>query len=503
MDAWFKKHPLLRDVLIWTVPALILGAILRLILIYTSPYAFFGSDSRSFMGFSNGVITDFYWSINEKRRYLYPLFIFPFSLLPGGTLRWLAWVQPLLGLASLLPIAYIVRRTFVSWRWMIIPVTVLLAGMPVFMWFEHELIADPLFFQAMNWSLGGWVAWSSQRDPARARRLWWWFLVPFAILLLTKPAGKLLWPGVALGLVLVFAWQVLKWKQWTALAALFLASLTVGDDNQSSWLLYTTTFPLTQLDTPLHAEYKAEIRDWVEEKRDRIGSYNKEDDEIHDFLRSPQDFPQYTLWTGLPKKDRDQLYKDLAIEGILARPDLFAFIALQRLAGSCNQADFKTSRFGPLYYADTFKKQYEGAPEESMLRISFGIPPDAPYPSYEEFCAMVTPRPEAFLTKFYRDYADAYQAPGDLINRDTEWPTPLGWAFLLGVVLSLIPPFLRPLGVWTIAFTGYLFAVYLIGIENHRYFALVWPSVLILLALIPEMLWRAFARWTHAETRSR
>lgn len=501
---FLRRHPLLRDVLLWSLPALLVGAALRIILIYTSPYAFWGADSRSFMGFTNGALTDFYFSINEKRRYLYPLFLFPISLLPGGTLRWLAWIQAGLGLASIFPLAYLVRKVFVGWKMWIVPVTVLYAGMPVFMWFEHELIAESVFFQGMVWVLGGWVAWVMQKETRRARLLWWWFLVPLAIMLLTKPSGKMLWPGMLIGLALVGAWRVLKWPQWAALVALFLAGLTVGDDNQGSWLLYTTAFPLTQVDTPLHAEYKAEIRDWVLKKRERITLYDEEDDEVHDFLRSPEMRPEFIQWNKLPKKERDTLYKELALEGIKARPDLFFLVALQRLAGSTNQGDFKTVRFEPTYYADYLERMYfHSGVEESMMRIVFGIPKNAPYPGYEELRTWVSPRPDSFWTKFYLDYANAYQSYGDLLHRPHGQQTalrdmritPLGWWALLGGVLSLGVPFLRPLGVWTITFGGYLVAVFLVGVEHHRYFALTWPFVLVMLALVPEVAWRGLQRW--------
>jgi hypothetical protein len=502
--AWLARHPLLRDVLLWSVPALLIGAALRIILIYTSPYAFWGADSRSFMGFTNGVLTDNYWSINEKRRYLYPIFLLPISLLPGGTLRWLAWIQAGLGLASILPLAYMVRRVFAGWKAWIVPVTVLYAGMPVFMWFEHELIAESVFFQCMVWTMGGWVAWVTQKDAGRARLLWWWFWVPFAIMLLTKPSGKMLWPGLVIGLLLVGAWRVLKWPQWGALIALFCAGATVGADNQGSWLLYTSSFPLTRLDTPLHAEYKAEIREWVQLKRDRITLYDEEDDEVHDFLRSPEMRPEFSRWNKLSKKERDKLYKELALEGIKARPDLFLLIALQRLAGSTNQSDFKTVRFDPYYYADYLRKMYyESGVEESMMRIVFGIPRNAPYPSYEEMRTWVSPRPDSFWTKFYKQYADAFQVYGDLLHRPYRQQTelldmritPLGWLAILGGILSLFGAFRRPLGVWTLTFGGYLVAVYLVGVEHHRYFALVWPFILVLFAVVPETLWLAWQRW--------
>src|SRR5258708_7919951 len=103
---FFSRHPLLRDALLWAIPALIFGAILRGMLLSFSPYTLWGSDSRSYLGFTNGVLTDFYFSLNEKRRYLYPLFLLPVSLLPGGTLRAIAFVQPMLGLLAILPFSY-------------------------------------------------------------------------------------------------------------------------------------------------------------------------------------------------------------------------------------------------------------------------------------------------------------------------------------------------------------------------------------------------------------
>lgn len=500
MRGWLKSHPLLRDVLLWSIPALLVGLVLRLLFLHASPYAFWGADSRSFMGFTNGVLTDFYFSINEKRRYLYPLFLFPISLLPGGTLLWLGWIQAALGLASILPLAYAVRRVFRLWPWLILPVTVLYAGMPVFLWFEHELIAESVFFQAMVWTMGGWVAWTGQANPLRARQLWWWFWVPLAILMLTKPAGKFLWPGILLALVVVAAWRVLRWREGISLLALIAAGMTVGSDNQASWLLYTTSFPLTPIDTPAHADIKAELRPLIVAKRERLDWYDEEDDEVHDLLRNPESRPEFTRLNALTKQERDRVYKSLALEAIRAHPVLFLRIALQRLAGSCNQADFKTVRFQPDYHANYLHKiYYHGREEKSMMKIVFGIPRNAPYPSYEELKARVSPHPDAFSTRFLLDYANAYQKWGDLVSRPSGQQTILsdmrltilGWCVLAGAVLSLFGPYRRALGVWTVTFAGYLCAVYLVGVEHHRYFALTCPFILLLLALLPDALFRA------------
>ena len=41
--------------------------------------------------------------------------------------------------------------------------------------------------------------------------------------------------------------RVLRWPHWVALGALFVAGLTVGDEDQGSWLLMNTAFPFIQL----------------------------------------------------------------------------------------------------------------------------------------------------------------------------------------------------------------------------------------------------------------
>jgi len=55
----------------------------------------------------------------------------------------------------------------------------------------------------------------------------------------------------------------MRWRHWAALGASIPAGLTVGDDDQGAWLIYNSAFPLTQLGSPLHAEVKAELGEWV------------------------------------------------------------------------------------------------------------------------------------------------------------------------------------------------------------------------------------------------
>src|ERR1700761_9094108 len=108
---FFRRHPLVRDALLWAIPALIFGGILRALFMSYLPYAFWGADSRSNYGFANMLLHYGGISLNDKRRFLYPLLMVPVSVLPGGALRWLPLFQDTLGIVTLVPLAYVVRKT--------------------------------------------------------------------------------------------------------------------------------------------------------------------------------------------------------------------------------------------------------------------------------------------------------------------------------------------------------------------------------------------------------
>jgi hypothetical protein len=509
LAAFFARHPLLGDALIWAIPAVVFGLALRLVFLSYSPCAYWGDDSRSYFGFTSGVLNDFYFSINEKRRYLYPVFLLPLSLLPGGTLRILPWVQAAAGVLTILPFAYLVRRIFVAWRWLVIPLTMLLAGLPVFLWHEHELIADTVLFNGIVWAMAGWAAWVNQHDAARARALWWTFLIPLAIILLTKPSSKLYWPGLLIALVMVGAWRTLRWREWLGLGVIFMASLTVGEGKQAAWLLYNTAFPLTRLDTPLHAEYKAGIRDWVKEKRARIDAYSAEDYEVQYFLRGSDPDRNLPLWEKLKENAgmEQRVYRDLALEGIQSRPDLFLYIGLQRLLRSANPGDFKASRFGATYIADNFCDQINRhTVPDKMVRIALGLRKNEPLPDTEQFHAWLAPDPQSAAAKWLVGYVRTYERAGELITRPQGdetpifncRPTPLGWLLIVGLCLSFLPPYLRTLGVWNIATAGYLAAVYLIGIQQIRYIAPAWPLFILCLGVAIDAMTRLVKALTTA-----
>ena len=526
LRAFFHRHPVLWDVVRWSLPALALGAFLRVLLLSYLPYAYWGSDSKSYYSFAHQLLSRGDISLDEKRRYLYPILMLPVSLLPGAPLRWVAVLQHLLGLISVLPLAYVVRKSLRFWKWWIVPVTVAYAGLPVFLWYEHELLGEAFFFAMFLWTFGGWVAWATQTDPARARRLFWWFFVPLALFLLTKPSGRFILPGLVCGLLFLRAWRVLDWRRWLALVLLLGATLTVGSKKQGAWLLYVATFPLTQLNTPANAEYKEELRPYAEPYIRDIDAYyrlDRQESKDHpapfDFLETPSEETAPPLWGALdrdPQKKR-QLYLSLALEGMKARPLDFLYLGLERLVASAPMSEFDLKkRFVSAGYAKRQQGSYSGAQKDqadnksTSVPMAFGLPKNAPLPPYEELSPRITPAPGGWAENTVVAWCHAVQHAGDIVTLPkpkadapaSEWAvtrahiTVLGWWLIGSVVLSLI--YWRTLGTWVLAALGYLAGVFLISVVETRYFALAWLVFLPVLAVPLDLLLRCILERRNA-----
>ncbi|MHA3775293.1 hypothetical protein ACXR0O_27535 [Verrucomicrobiota bacterium sgz303538] len=519
--SFFARHPLLRDALLWALPAIIFGAVLRLLFLSYLPYAYWGSDSKSYFNFAQKLVTEHYISLDEKRRFLYPILMAPIAMLPGATLKWLVWIQHTLGLATLLPLAYIVRKTLVHWRLWIVPVTVAYAGLPMILWYEHELLGETVFFGTLLWAFAGWVAWANEPRIERTRRLFWWFFVPFTLFILTKPSGRFVWPGICAGLLLLAAWRRVSRRQWIALGVLVVVTLTVGSRKQGAWLLYVSTFPLTQLDSPLYAEYKAEIRDMVEPLHRNIDTYYLHDDMPFRFLEDPtrEAKENQPLWSKLGKDaaQKSKVYTQLALEGIKAEPLTFLYLGWQRIVGSINLSEFKESRFTSTFYPSKFAEHYGDAAEalrqgkRTPVPMLFGMPAQKALPPYEEFQKLLAPAPDSFAERAVLGWVRGYEQAADFVTLPQDRPStnrqiwkarilPLGVWLLAGMALAFTGRYRSTLGVWTFVAVTYLAGVFLVGQANPRYLCPAWPVLVVILAVPADVI----ARLIHsAITRSR
>ena len=506
----FMQHPLLRDALLWALPALLVGTVLRVLMLSYLPFAYWGSDSRSYFSFAHKLLTEGYISLDEKRRFLYPLLMAFVGALPGPPLKWLAVLQHALGIATLVPLAYLLRKTLAHWRVLIVPITILYAGWPIVLWYEHELLGETLVFAALVWAFAGWCAWVEEPRLARAQRLFWFFFVPFAVAILTKPSSRFLWPGVMLGLVIVCAWRRLSRANVIALGLLVVITLFVGSKKQGAWLLYVATFPLTQIDSPAHADYKAEIRDDVRKFHARVHSYYLEDDWPFAFLESPRKQEQRKLWAELDKdeKRKAKLYTDLALEGMKAEPLLFLYIGAQKLVGSVNVSEFKEDRFTSAFYIERFPHHYEDAQKKpnSPARFALGFGKRDTLPDYAAFTQQLAPRPGSWMERAVTGWVAFVDRIADFVVLPQDWDVadrhigktrvkPLGWWLLAACVLAVaLPAYRRTFGVWTLIAVSYVCGVFLVSQINPRYFAPAWPVLLPLLAVPADAILRVVRR---------
>lgn len=491
---FFERHPLVRDAVVWAIPAVIFGLVLRLMLLSYLPYAYWGSDSRSYYGFTEQFLDTWKMSLYDKRRYLYLIGMLPVTLLPGSPLKWLAWLQHGMGLLTLVPLAYCVRKTFAAWKAWIVPVTVLYAGLPILLWYEHELLAEALFFHSVIWMIAGWMAFAPARGEAVLRNFWWFF-AGLAVVLLTKPAGRFFLPPLLFGLVCLGAWRVLRTKHWAALVALIGLTFTIGQDSQGAWLLYASAFPLTRVETPLHADYKAEIADLVPKAR---AVRSPERNEGEGIIKYPER-QNRPLWKALGKdeKKKEQICRDLAREAILGDPLGFLRLAGDKIIASANPGEFGTDRFLPGYYVEKYGHQFEKDAKEKPSRIKrlFAL---RELPDYATFQRLIAPRPDSGAAIWLRGYADRYHAAAHMVVGDDEDSavklTPLAWWALIGAALALLPVFFRPLGIPVLVAVSYLFGTFLVGGNSPRYFGAVWGIVALALCVPLDLIVRAVLR---------
>ncbi len=498
---------LLREVVKWCLPALLAGAALRIALLSYAPYAFWESDSNSYFGFAHQLFYHGDFSIDSKRRYLYPVFVGLLNILPGSVMGWLALAQHALGLTATVALGYVIRQTCVAWRWWIVPVTLGYAAMPITIWFEHAALGETLFISALTFAFGGWVAWmKTPREDAAFARRWWLFFAPFAIALLTKSAGRFIWPGLAAGLLLLGAHRPFRRRQTIWLTVLFLLSLTAGSGSQGSWMLAASAFPLIRVDAPGYEEYKAEIAPLVREKRAHLDTFYANDDDSKRLVRDPQtadDLPKWkSLARGKNRKAKLKMYRSLALDGILHAPHLMSYISLQRLAASANLSQFKESRLEGDYGGRTLSAAFGAKvpPEENVMRLVLGLDKVEPIPPMEEIRARMSPRPDSAVARGMLRYTLWFDGVSEMFTPTEVFqkgrpvsearPTFLCLWLLAGMALALaLPAWRATLGFWAFIALSYLCGTYAVGSANPRFFV-VWPLLIPFLAVPADAIFR-------------
>jgi hypothetical protein len=238
----FFRDPRVREVVLWCLPALVIAAGLRVAISAAMPYAYFHDDAPDFLTTPDRLIHEHKWELHEKKTFLVPiLFTAPFAL-PWPALISIPIAQHLMGMGMILIIGALCRWWMLEWKVFILPLTVLAAVNPFFLWYEHTLMAETTFvFCTLLVALAGTLYVEKQ---SFGRLI---FLCAALILESgARPEGKLLFGFGLFLLILVHRRNLrVEWRRLAILAAIALLTHLATKTSQAGLLLYTSVARLT------------------------------------------------------------------------------------------------------------------------------------------------------------------------------------------------------------------------------------------------------------------
>jgi len=229
-----------REVLLWCLPALIIGLALRMAMQIAMPYGYIQYDTADFLLTPFRYLSRHRFMVHPKKAFLSPVFFTIPFLLHIPALFFIPIAQHIMGLIEILCAGALVRLWFPLWRWIIIPATLLVGIYPWQLWYEQTLMgeANYVFFLFVVALAGTWWA---------ARPTWWRFAAFLASLFCvcgTRAEGKII---ISFAIALI---PLVLWRRWKSLIAAMVCAILVfiaanhtgaGGDHAFS-LLYATLF---------------------------------------------------------------------------------------------------------------------------------------------------------------------------------------------------------------------------------------------------------------------
>lgn len=266
----------LGQLVAWCAPALLLGLFLRASLTSALPLAFLHDDTADFLSTPIKLMEKGELAFHEKKTFLSPvLFCAPF-LLGLPSMKVVPWAQHLLGLMQVVLVGGLVRMWFTRWKAFIIPITLIMAANPYFIWFEHTLMAESHYvFTTLLLALAGSLY---VKAPTRGHFIF--LCVTLFLEAGARPEGKLLFGFglLAVALVHFVEWQKTRapWKPTCVrlglLVLLGAATHFLTKTSQGGLLLYISVARLTPTElsiAPGFEPYIAPLRADLQERWDQ------------------------------------------------------------------------------------------------------------------------------------------------------------------------------------------------------------------------------------------
>ena len=331
--AAFARSGDFRQLLLWCLPALIVGGVLRLMLIVHFPYGYVQADTADFLITTERLLKHHSLVLHGKKSFLAPiLFTIPF-LLHIPALIVLPLAQHGLGMILTVLAGALTRAWFAHWRWFIVPATVLTTVNPALLWYEHALLAESHYvFCVMALAVVGTVF---TLRPTLARFVW--LLVALFFTAGSRPEGKLFVAFAILLVALVYWGNRRVWLEKMAVTLVVCGLIWMSSrSSQAGLLLYATVLPLapdvskvapdfSPVINPLRDQYIAEgatVRQELTTAEKTI--WNK----VRDYARD----------NGGGKIEPGAFCQKLAVEAALNKPLLLTAIAANKFLMSCKGA---------------------------------------------------------------------------------------------------------------------------------------------------------------------
>ncbi len=311
---WALHRAKCKELFIFCAPALLVGLFVRTLMTWRMPYGYMQFDSADFLLTAEHLFSGGSIIIQNKRTYLVPLLYTLACLFKVPALVLIPLAQHLLGMGVILMTGLLTRLWIPTWRWVIVPVTLLIAANPNLLWFEHALMSECVYFfclTALALSATLYARWRSR--------------VCFALLLLAlfltagaRPEGRLLL-GFGFLLVGLVEWTGKKTLliRLAVLAVLSAVTLAITRTGQAGQLLYATVLPLAPDESKVDPGFGRIVRSLRDEVRAHEGSLShlqgleqKLTDMSGDYLKSQ----------GVTNPDTNAFCQKLAFEACLRHP---------------------------------------------------------------------------------------------------------------------------------------------------------------------------------------
>ncbi len=315
----FAANPALREVLLYSIPALLVGLALRLALTLQMPWGYVQYDSAEYLETPYRLLKSWSFFVDGKRGFLVPvLFTIPF-LLHIPALIAIPLGQHLLGLTATLMSGALTRFWFRCWRWFILPITLYVAANPSMLWYEQTIMGESEFLFALIFLALAGTLWARRQSRSR-------FALLLAALICTagaRPEGRLFF---AFGLLLA---ALVLWGQWRRLAACVAAMLAVAlagalivRQSTAPQLLYASLIQLA----PDHSRLMPGVEPYIIPLRDQVRAQSSGDPlQLVKVSKQIRDDIDPYLWTQI--RDKHQYYKvlnrtlrNLCLDALLAHP---------------------------------------------------------------------------------------------------------------------------------------------------------------------------------------